>query len=104
MDISNSKQVSDVGIESLCCQVQIKDKADKAADEAAGVGPVGGVASMMGGDKTSSRVALHLIEQGSAVPAAPHHRITVQEDYGNSSNDNSVGCSALRNLNWKDFR
>lgn len=44
LDISNSKQVSDMGIESLCCQVQIRDKVsnDSADQDSCVSGNLGG--------------------------------------------------------------
>lgn len=98
LDISCSKQVSDVGIESLCCQVQIRDKSDLSTNNSE---PTNSVFLASNGNNGSSMVALHLVEQGSAVAAAHHHRLTVQEDFGDSR-DNSVGC--LRYFSWKDLR
>lgn len=66
LDISNSRQVSDLGIDYLLCQVQIRDKPDHQPSFPETI------------NKASSRRALHLVDLGSAVTAAQHHRYIIR--------------------------
>ena len=54
LDISNSKQVSDMGIESLCFQVQIRDKRESLV--------AGGIDSANGGGSSSSDATAGVIQ------------------------------------------
>ncbi len=77
LDIASSKQVSDAGIESLCCQVHVVDGVGMGAN---GIG-VGGT-SLMQPPPTSS--------------------LTVQEDYSSGAAESSMGCAAIPS--WRDLR
>ncbi|TRY72356.1 hypothetical protein TCAL_01007 [Tigriopus californicus] len=76
LDISHSKQVSDLGIESLCCQVQIRDKREMS-------------------DTELHEIPFRMVDQTSTT-------ITVQEDFGDTGSS-SVGCVG-KMPSWREFR
>ena len=122
LDISSSKQVSDMGIESLCCQVQIVDRrADLlqaegtdegggAAGSAAGGGGGGGAADTASavGLKPSGASAsdltcyhhLHVHSQScyerlALMMGAPERDLIVREDFGTSGAGSGSSGSGL---------
>ena len=112
LDISSSKQVSDLGIESLCCQVQIVDKrADLLAppatvgggvgEEGGGGGGSDGGGSGGGGLKAGSSASdltcyhhLHVHSQScyerlAMMMGPPDRDLIVREDFGTSGANGS---------------
>lgn len=94
LDISNSKQVSDAGIESLCCQVQIRDKLldEDVASQGGGTTP-GDSIVQLGSVSSSFRPV------NTQWPPPSSRIMTVQEDFG----DTQMGCSGGIPW-WKDLR
>ncbi len=78
LDISNSKQVSDLGIEYLVCQFQIREK---------GSGDVLSRSSSRDSSihKIDHRSGMQMYDKVSIMMAPIQSRITVREDYGNLS-------------------
>jgi len=74
--VANSKQVTDIGVESLCCQVTILDKRDD-------------------GEETPGIETIKMMPQTT--------RITIQEDFSatDTSQSNGLGCAFP---NWRSFR
>ena len=82
LDISNSKQVSDTGIDYLVCQVQIRDKMD-----------------VLSIDSNQNRLTTM---EGTRSQLRSQQRLTVREDFNHHDTDHSsVGCSKL---NWHSLR
>ena len=88
LDISNSKQVSDTGIDYLVCQVQIRDKMDVLSETSF---------------ESSNQNRLTTIEGRPRSLRSQQQRLTVREDFNHHHQDDhsNVGCSKI---NWKNLR